>query len=187
MKRYIKNGEFYNGYVITGMRNVEVRQENGTIVKEQQEGPIFNPTEEQLLENGWEVYVEPELTVEQKFNKAKNTLKSTIKKYDSSDAVNQFTINGKQMWLTYSQRQQLKTSVEAYNATGVETVTKWFDGQEYTFPVDTWLNMLARLEVYAGEAKNVTDAHIAAVDSLNTIQEVEAFNYTAGYPQKLVF
>lgn len=91
------------------------------------------------------------------------------------------------MWLTYAQRQQLKTSIEAYNATGAETVTKWFGGQEYTFPVATWLNMLARLEVYAGEAKNVTDAHIAAVDSLNTIEEVEAFDYTAGYPQKLVF
>lgn len=187
MKRYIKDGQFYNGYVITGMRDVEVKQEDGTVVTEQREGSIFNPTEEQLLANGWEVYVEPELTAQEKFDKAKASLKNTIKKYDNSNAVNQFTINGKQMWLSYTQRQQLKTSVEAYNATGAETVTKWFDGQEYTFPVATWLNMLAQLEVYAGEAKNVTDAHIAAVDSLNTIEEVEAFDYTAGYPQKLVF
>ena len=86
MKRYIKDGKFYNGYVITGIRDVEVRQADGTIITEQQEGSIFNPSEEQLIENGWEVYVEPELTAEQKFNKAKNALKSTIKKYDNSAA-----------------------------------------------------------------------------------------------------
>lgn len=53
MKRYIKDGEFYNGYVITGMRDVEIKKEDGTIVTEKREGSIFNPTEEQLFENGW--------------------------------------------------------------------------------------------------------------------------------------
>ena len=47
--------------------------------------------------------------------------------------------------------------------------------------------MLIQLEIYAAEAKNVTDAHIAAVENLNTIEEVEAFDYTVGYPQKLTF
>jgi hypothetical protein len=37
------------------------------------------------------------------------------------------------MWLDHNVRQQLKTSVEAYAASGAESVTKIFDGIEYTF------------------------------------------------------
>ena len=148
---------------------------------------ICNPTEEILLQYGYTEYVEPEPTAEELFAQAKQDLIYNINEYDNSNAVNSFTINGESMWLNHDQRQQLKTSVEAYQATGAENVTKWFNNKEYTFPVATWLAMLASLEVYAGDAKNVTDAHIAAVDNLNTIEEVQAFDYTAGYPQKLAF
>jgi hypothetical protein len=56
-----------------------------------------------------------------------------VKAYDASSAVNEFTINNTPMWLDHSVRQQLKTSVEAYAASGAESVTKIFDGIEYTF------------------------------------------------------
>ena len=43
------------------------------------------------------------------------------------------------------------------------------------------------LEVYAGDALNVTESHKAAVNALNSVEEVEAYDITDGYPEKLTF
>jgi len=37
------------------------------------------------------------------------------------------------MWLDHELRQQLKTSIEAYLSVGNDTVTKWFNGNSFTF------------------------------------------------------
>lgn len=146
---------------------------------------IVNPTEEQMLEAGWLVWVAPELTAEELLAQAKAEKLSQIEAVDAS--MENFTIGGQDMWLGHELRQQLKTSVEAYIATGAQTVTKWFGGQEFTFPCQSWLQMLALLEVYAAEVLNVTEAHKAAVMALDTIEAVEQYDITTGYPEKIEF
>ena len=47
--------------------------------------------------------------------------------------------------------------------------------------------MLNVLEMYALECYNVTQSHIAAVKALDTIEEIESYDYTVGYPKKLSF
>jgi len=47
--------------------------------------------------------------------------------------------------------------------------------------------MLIALEVYAGDALNVTESHKAAVNALTTIEEIDSYDYMTGYPEKLVF
>ena len=152
-----------------------------------EQGTIINPTEEQMIEAGWLVYVEPEPTSEELLARAKSGKLGEIEAYDQSNAVNEFLLGGNPMWLDASTRQQLRISIEAYQATGAETVTKWFGGQEYTFPTSAWLQMLNTLEVYAAEALNVTEAHKVAVNAMEDIEAVEAFDITAGYPEKLNF
>lgn len=66
-------------------------------------------------------------------------------------------------------------------------MTKFFGGTPFTFPLITWRQMLNALIVYASEALNVTEAHKAAVNALETIEEVNAFDITEGYPNKLEF
>lgn len=151
------------------------------------ETTIVNPTEEQLLADGWLVYTEPEPSDEVKLQMAKQEKIMQIDNYDASSNVEQFTINGTPMWLNHEVRQQIKTSVEAYIATGAETVTKIFDGVEYTFPCEMWLQMLAALEVYAAEALNATERHKINVSKMDNIQDVIDYDYTTGYPLKLVF
>lgn len=152
---------------------------------------IINPTEEQMLEAGWQVYVEPEPTAAEKLAAAKSEKLTQIDMYDSSENVNSFTINDTPMWLDHELRQQIKTSVEAYiavnNNDATVNVTKWFNGTEFTFPAASWLQMLAALEVYAAEALNVTESHRAAVMAMTRRKDVEDYDYTAGYPEKLVF
>ena len=152
-----------------------------------EQGTVINPTEEQMLEAGWLVYQEPEPSNAEKLATAKAEKIAQIENYDASTAVEEFIINGASMWLNHEVRQQIKTSVEAYIATGKETVTKIFDGVEYTFPCETWLQMLATLEVYAAEALNATERHKINVDKMTRRKDVEDYNYTEGYPEKLSF
>lgn len=148
---------------------------------------IINPTEQQMLDAGWQVWIEPEPSEETKLQMAKQEKIMQIDNYDASPKVEQFTINDTPMWLNHEVRQQIKTSVEAYIATGKETVTKIFDGVEYTFPCETWLQMLAALEVYAAEALNATERHKINVSKMDNIQDVIDYDYTTGYPLKLSF
>ena len=84
MKRYykIEDGKtiFYNGGIIA----LNDRQ-------------IINPTEEQLLEAGWMIYVEPpvpEPTPAQRLKEAKDIKLSEITSYDESSDVNGIIVNG---------------------------------------------------------------------------------------------
>lgn len=129
----------------------------------------------------------PEPTPEELLARAKSAKIEEIDTYNTSSDVNSFSIGEQVMWLTVQERQQIATQISAHEAAGREAMTRWFNGQEFTFPIVTWKQMLAALEVYAGDALNVTEAHKAAVMALTTIADVEAFDITTGYPPKLEF
>lgn len=145
---------------------------------------IINPSQQQMLDAGWLVY---ESTAEELLVTAKAEKIDQIENYDNSDAVNQFTINDTDMWLDHELRQQIRTSAEAYEALGYENMTKVFNGTEFTFSITLWKQMLNALEVYAAEALNTTERHKNAVNALATVEAVTDYDYTTGYPQKLVF
>ena len=145
------------------------------------------PSEQRLTEWGFEEWVEPEPTPEELLARAKSAKIAELEAYDASDAVNSFSVNGKTMWLDAQTRQQLRISLDAMQQAGRENVTKWFDGLEYTYPIDVWYYMLSQVEVYAADALNVTESHKAAINALDDIEDVEAYDYTVGYPDKLSF
>ena len=146
---------------------------------------IGKPTAEQL--ESWEFTLIPEHqpTQEELLEQARANKLADLEAYDSSNNVNSFTLNGVPMWLDYATRQQLRTSIEAYQAQGKKNVTKWFNGVQFTFPTATWLYMLNQLEVYASDALNVTESHKAAINSLGSINEIEEYDFTIGYPNKI--
>ena len=145
------------------------------------------PSEQQLTEWGYEEWVEPAPTPEELLARAKADKIAELEAYDASEAVNSFSVDGKQMWLDAQTRQQLRISLDAMQQAGRETVTKWFDGEQYTYPISLWYQMLAAVEVYASDALNVTESHRADINALTTIQEIEGYDYTTGYPEKLEF
>ena len=142
----------------------------------------------ELLESwGFEEWHEPEPTPEQLLQRAKDSKIAELEAYDSSDAVNSFTIDGNPMWLTVDERQQIATQISANEAIGRTEMTRWFGGASFAFPLTAWKQMLVALEVYAGDALNVTEGHRAAITLLQTLQEVEDYDFTVGYPEKLEF
>lgn len=167
MKRFINNnGEFYDGRPLTIGDTT-----------------YLQPSEAIILLAGYHEYIP---TAEELLAQAIADKVAAIMAYDSSDAVNSFTLGEIPMWLDAPTRQTLRISIEAYQAQNADTVTKWFGGHEFTFPTAAWLAMLNALEVYAAEALNVTEAHKAAVMELDTIEAVESYDITAGYPQQLI-
>lgn len=107
--------------------------------------------------------------------------------YDQSEDVNSFTLQGKQMWLPKETRVGLVNSITIEKNAGKKTTVLWFGGEKYELPVDTALQMLSDLELYALECYNVTAAHKAAVNALDSVEDVVAYDYTQGYPEKLNF
>ena len=162
--------------------------EGNSITKNISNGVFSGIPSEELLEQwGFEEWVEPTPTPEELLARAKANKIAELEAYDSSDAVNSFTIDGNPMWLTVDERQQIATQISANEAVGRTEMTRWFGGASFTFPLTAWKQMLVALEVYAGDALNITEGHRAAILALGSIQDVEGYDYTTGYPEKLEF
>jgi len=163
--------------------------ERQTITRKLANGALFSgiPTLSQLSEWGFEEVIEPAPTPQELLEAAKQEKIQEIEEYNVSDSVNEFTINGSPMWLTYEERAQIATQISANEAAGRTSMTRWYNGYEFTFPLTTWKQMLVALEIYAGDALNVTEAHKAAVTALQTVEAVEDYDITTGYPSKLNF
>ena len=56
-----------------------------------------------------------------------------------------------------------------------------------TLDIQTAKMALAQIQIYANQCYNVTEQHKAAVNALTDIEDVEAFDVTVGYPEKLTF
>lgn len=117
---------------------------------------------------------------------AKQAKIAEITSYDKSDAVNTFLLNDKKRWLDINLRRSLSYSTNILKEDGEKTVDIWFDTECETMNIDNALYMLKELEVYAKQTNSVTHQHKAEVMSLTSIKEVEAYDITKGYPEKLV-
>lgn len=86
-------------------------------------------------------------------------------------------------------RATLGVAVRAAQA--LDKTTYDFDVRELgitlTLDCGKFLSALNRLENYACAAYNMTSRHIAAVNALETVEAVEAYDFHVGYPEKLTF
>ena len=117
--------------------------------------------------------------------KAKKEKLEAILAYDTSSDVNGFMLNGNKVWLDKETRVGLMNSTQITRDMGQDTTTMWFDGYKLEVRCDMAIMLLSSLEMYALECFNVTAAHKKAVSELTTIEEVEAYDYKAGYPKML--
>ena len=120
---------------------------------------------------------------------AKEMLLREIDAYDDSDAVNGFTVAGMTLWFDPDTRVAIEKGVRNCQTVGRESYEAWLDalGTTVSVPCDTALQMLAQIEVYALDCMNTTNKHKAAVKALTTREEIAAYDYKSGYPEKLTF
>ena len=139
-------------------------------------------TVEAMLEayNEWKTKQEAR-TLEQ----ARDSKLEEIEEYDQSDKVNGFSLNGMTVWLDKSTRVGLMNSTTIAKNLGNDTTTLWLGSVKIEVNCDTAISLLSALEMYALECFNVTAAHKKAVEALSTVEEITAYDITAGYPDQL--
>lgn len=174
MKRYSK--------VIDGKTIIKRAEE---IVIKGNGSQTFNPKEDAILADGWVEYIPQPYVPTLEEVKARKV--EEILAYDSSSEINEFSIGGVPMWLDKATRAGLLLRFEAEGKVGRTETTLWNDGQSYTLPLETAQQILIALELYASGCYDNTQRHIAEVQKMESKEAVEAYDYTTGYPQKLLF
>ena len=120
-----------------------------------------------------------------KLEEAKAEKIAEITDYDTSDKVNGFILNGMLVWLDKATRVGLMNSTNIAKAAGQETTTLWLGGAKLVVDCDKAIQLLSALEMYALECFNVTASHKKAVSELMSLEDVEVYEYKAGYPKML--
>ena len=157
---------------------------------------IINPTKEMIESEGWIQYIEPKLPEPSESERLSRTMSEKLEKlykYDKSQHVNDCVImkNGNELhyWADKTERDSLKGAVKDLLSVGRTEYR--LDLREFRMslqlPCEQLLQMLAQLEVYAIDCYNKTTDHEYAIKTLTTIEEIEQYDFTTGYPNKLIF
>ena len=156
-------------------------------------GSLFSgiPSVELLNEWGFDEWVEPEPTPEEVLERSRQEKLSALEAFDSSEEVNGFDVssNGEdmRMWIDRETRGDYKASIEAAELLGRTTVKPVFNGVEVELSVEMAKMALAQVQIYANQCFGVTQRHKAAIEALESVEEVEGYDFTEGYPERLRF
>lgn len=110
-----------------------------------------------------------------------------IIKYDTSNKVNLFYVNDMPLWIPRETRVSLQNSTEILLKNNINNVTLWEGVLKFELPCEMLLQMLDDLEIYALKCFNVTAEHKAYIINATTRSEIENYDFTLGYPDKLHF
>lgn len=90
-------------------------------------------------------------------------------------------------WLTPDKRSDYKNSLDSAELLGMTEVHPVFNGVALTIPTQIAKMALAKIQIYANQCYGVTEQHKAAIGALQTVGEVEAYDFERFYPEKLTF
>lgn len=110
-------------------------------------------------------------------------LKEIIMTYDKSSKINTFNFYGIEYWLDKSTRIGLMHLANC-SSNNIQLV---LGTEVLEISVDIAKQFLTQLEVYAGKCFIQTQKHLIAIKKLNTLEDIINYDYTKGYPEKLIF
>lgn len=105
-----------------------------------------------------------------------------IEQYDKSDSVNSFIYKGNKYWLDKQQRSCMKTVAES----GLEQVEVVLGNDSIILPAEFVKQFILQLEAYAYKCYVTTAKHLAAASILDNSEDILNYDYTTGYPDKIV-
>jgi hypothetical protein len=112
----------------------------------------------------------------------KPILLKKIELYDQSQAVNSFIYKGTPYWLDKQQRACMKMVAES----GLENIEIVFNNQTEILPAAFVKQFLTNLEVYAYQCYVMTAKHLQNASELWNPTDILNYDFTAGYPDKIV-
>lgn len=149
----------------------------------QSETHFVSVTEERAKELRIEWNTPPEPTLEE----VRQQKLQEIAAYDKSRNVNNFYVDGFPMWYDVDKRGDIERTINSTIAKGEENIVLWTEQEPIvplTFNCQTALKLLSELEYYAYQCLNNTRQHEYNIRQLQTKEEIEAYDYTTGYPEQ---
>lgn len=107
--------------------------------------------------------------------------------YDMSNDVNAFLVNGVKYWMPKPMRESLTMTLQEFNRAGIGKIPFELNGKSYELPCKLLSEIVTRIEVYATQCMAVTKGHLIAISGLETEEELNEYDYKAGYPEMLEF
>lgn len=153
---------------------------------------IINPTEEQILAAGY-IPQNDEITDQELLENIKRGKILRLNTYDNSQEINSCYIiyndNKLEYWADRHERDSLKSALNDCISLGRDMYRLDLRnlGVSLNIKCSDLLQMLAQLELYAIDCYNKTTDHEFAINACTTQEEVLAYNYEVGYPEKLTF
>ncbi|MGN0050200.1 MAG: hypothetical protein ACI37N_03310 [Prevotella sp.] len=118
----------------------------------------------------------------------KDIMLHNIETFDTSPAVNGFLLNGSVEWIDIDLRVKLCTrTLPEEKKAGKTSTVLWLGNKPYELPIETIEQIMHEIEIYAKACLDVTNSHKAQVLTLSDVSALVAYDYTAGYPEKLSF
>ena len=135
-----------------------------------------------------EIYNMKLIIIEPTLDDIKEIKKNEIHMYDNSSNVNNFTINDSiNAWFTVAERNNYYASINAAKTVGLDTLSFFVGDVKLEIGTAMAESMLSQIQLYADACFIVTKQHKLNVDGLTTIEEVNNYDYTVGYPEQLNF
>ena len=98
-----------------------------------------------------------------------------------------FYIDDEKFWFNKEERSYLTRRFEAEIKNGQSTTTIWYNNIEFMFDLIWISEIFDKVELYASKCFDVTQRHINEVNSLVEYDEIDNYDFMAGYPQQLKF
>ena len=118
-------------------------------------------------------------------NRNKQAKLKELEEFDKSDNVNSFIINDKKAWINREERTSINYSTSVIKESGQEITDLWLDQDCYVINCDVILQLLSQLEIYAKRCYSVTSQHKANILKIDNLEDLNSYDYTVGYPEKL--
>lgn len=118
---------------------------------------------------------------------ARNEKLKALSAYDNSIKVNGFYVGEQLTWIDRDTRNTYKASIEAAELLGETSIIVPILGMILNIPIDKGKIALAKIQRYADACAIVTATHKMAISQLTSEEEIMGYDFTLGYPEKLVF
>lgn len=126
-------------------------------------------------------------------DEAKKDAINRINIYDSSRAVNNFIVNGKDAWFTANERNNYKQSIDAAKLLNIDTLSFFIGDTLYSISTDVAEQLLAQIQLYADQCFLITKQHKLNIENIynslaeDTISKLDNYDNTINYPKLLEF
>jgi hypothetical protein len=113
-------------------------------------------------------------------------LLAKLELYDKSDNVNSFIYKDKKYWLDKHQRTCLYNTVNKMLEDSKENIELVLGNEVVIFSTNYVKKLLLDLETYSHKCFVNTMKHKNMITSLNKVEDILSYDYTKGYPEKIV-